>query len=223
MLSHTQIKAIFLAFWLLDCTSSGIHWQGSWKLGETFPCDLMNCFALIWHLQLTGWNCLYFAIFFMLVLLYYVLPTHPALSCSGSRWQLVFTMSDLTTRSDCLSEPWTDVYSDMCYSIGCLSLSVECGVQVPFLLLCFAVFQMNLASQSVLEGLNACLDHRGEVFVPELARTFHIQHDRTRIFACQNPLNQGGGRKGLPRSFLNRFTQVFVCGCAFKTGFMFPL
>ena len=23
--------------------------------------------------------------------------------------------------------------------------------------------QMNLASQSVLEGLNACLDHRGEV------------------------------------------------------------
>ena len=25
--------------------------------------------------------------------------------------------------------------------------------------------QMNLASQSVLEGLNACLDHRGEVGV----------------------------------------------------------
>ena len=72
-----------------------------------------------------------------------------------------------------------------------------------------AAFQMNLASQSVLEGLNACLDHRGEVFVPELGRTFHIQHERTRIFACQNPLNQGGGRKGLPRSFLNRFTQVF--------------
>ncbi|XP_070191391.1 midasin-like isoform X1 [Littorina saxatilis] len=70
--------------------------------------------------------------------------------------------------------------------------------------------EMNLASQSVLEGLNACLDHRGEVFVPELCRTFHIQHSRTRIFACQNPLNQGGGRKGLPRSFLNRFTQVYV-------------
>lgn len=67
---------------------------------------------------------------------------------------------------------------------------------------------MNLASQSVLEGLNACLDHRGEVYIPELGRTFHIQHGQTRIFACQNPLNQGGGRKGLPRSFLNRFTQV---------------
>ena len=79
-----------------------------------------------------------------------------------------------------------------------------------------AVFQMNLASQSVLEGLNACLDHRGEVFVPELGRTFHIQHERTRIFACQNPLNQGGGRKGLPRSFLNRFTQVCLSFCILK-------
>ncbi len=27
----------------------------------------------------------------------------------------------------------------------------------------FALLQMNLATQSVLEGLNACLDHRGEV------------------------------------------------------------
>ncbi|KAK7492084.1 hypothetical protein BaRGS_00016748 [Batillaria attramentaria] len=70
--------------------------------------------------------------------------------------------------------------------------------------------ELNLASQSVLEGLNACLDHRGEVFIPELGHTFHIQHGCTRIFACQNPLNQGGGRKGLPRSFLNRFTQVYV-------------
>ncbi|KAJ8315790.1 LOW QUALITY PROTEIN: hypothetical protein KUTeg_007940 [Tegillarca granosa] len=67
--------------------------------------------------------------------------------------------------------------------------------------------ELNLASQSVLEGLNACLDHRGEVYIPELGKTFHIQHQKTRLFACQNPLNQGGGRKGLPRSFLNRFTQ----------------
>ena len=72
----------------------------------------------------------------------------------------------------------------------------------------FTAFQLNLASQSVLEGLNACLDHRAEVYVPELGKTFHIQHEKTRLFACQNPLNQGGGRKGLPRSFLNRFTQV---------------
>ncbi|KAL5010016.1 hypothetical protein ScPMuIL_012321, partial [Solemya velum] len=70
--------------------------------------------------------------------------------------------------------------------------------------------ELNLASQSVLEGLNACLDHRGEINIPELGRTFHIQQQKTRLFACQNPLNQGGGRKGLPKSFLNRFTQVYV-------------
>lgn len=35
--------------------------------------------------------------------------------------------------------------------------------------------ELNLASQSVLEGLNACLDHRGEVFIPELAKTFNIK------------------------------------------------
>ncbi|XP_059144482.1 midasin-like [Physella acuta] len=70
--------------------------------------------------------------------------------------------------------------------------------------------ELNLASQSVLEGLNACFDHRAEVYIPELGKTFHIEHEKTRIFACQNPLSQGGGRKGLPRSFLNRFTQVYV-------------
>lgn len=31
-----------------------------------------------------------------------------------------------------------------------------------------------------------------------------------RVFAAQNPLREGGGRKGLPRSFLNRFTRVAV-------------
>ncbi|XP_019064368.1 midasin isoform X2 [Fukomys damarensis] len=70
--------------------------------------------------------------------------------------------------------------------------------------------ELNLASQSVLEGLNACFDHRGEIYVPELGMTFQVQHEKTKIFGCQNPFRQGGGRKGLPRSFLNRFTQVFV-------------
>ena len=36
------------------------------------------------------------------------------------------------------------------------------------------ILQMNLASQSVLEGLNACLDHRGEVLVPLLAYIYCI-------------------------------------------------
>ncbi|XP_012135538.2 midasin [Megachile rotundata] len=69
--------------------------------------------------------------------------------------------------------------------------------------------ELNLASQSVLEGLNACLDHRGEVYIPELGMTFIVKPG-TRLFACQNPLRQGGARRGLPKSFLNRFTQVFV-------------
>jgi midasin len=69
--------------------------------------------------------------------------------------------------------------------------------------------EMNLASQAVLEGLNAVLDHRGSVYVPELDRTF-VKHPEFRLFAAQNPVQQGGGRKGLPKSFLNRFTKVYV-------------
>ncbi|XP_063981633.1 midasin-like isoform X2 [Diachasmimorpha longicaudata] len=69
--------------------------------------------------------------------------------------------------------------------------------------------ELNLASQSVLEGLNACLDHRGEVYIPELGKTFTVKRG-TKLFGCQNPLRQGGARRGLPKSFLNRFTQVFV-------------
>lgn len=70
--------------------------------------------------------------------------------------------------------------------------------------------QLNLASQSILESLNAVLDHRGELFIPELGRTFSIQCDQTKLFACQNPQRQGGARKGLPKSFLNRFTKVSI-------------
>ncbi|KAG5644766.1 hypothetical protein DXG03_007674 [Asterophora parasitica] len=69
--------------------------------------------------------------------------------------------------------------------------------------------EMNLAPQAVLEGLNAVLDHRGTVYIPELGRSF-ARHPSFRIFAAQNPLNQGGGRKGLPKSFVNRFTKVYV-------------
>ncbi|KAF8895596.1 hypothetical protein BD779DRAFT_1609097 [Infundibulicybe gibba] len=69
--------------------------------------------------------------------------------------------------------------------------------------------EMNLAPQAVLEGLNAVLDHRGTVYIPELSRSF-TRHPAFRIFAAQNPLNQGGGRKGLPKSFVNRFTKVYI-------------
>lgn len=64
-----------------------------------------------------------------------------------------------------------------------------------------------------MEGLNACLDHRGEIYIPELNRTFYIHDKETkiplRIFACQNPYGQVSGRKGLPKSFINRFTTIY--------------
>ncbi|KAJ1624016.1 P-loop containing nucleoside triphosphate hydrolase protein, partial [Pavlovales sp. CCMP2436] len=69
--------------------------------------------------------------------------------------------------------------------------------------------ELNLAPQPVLEGLNAVLDHRAEAYVPELGRAFRA-HPRFRIFACQNPLAQGGGRKGLPKSLVNRFARVWL-------------
>ena len=69
--------------------------------------------------------------------------------------------------------------------------------------------ELNLASQTVLEGLNSCLDHRACVYIPELGKTFECP-PTFRIFAAQNPLAQGGGRKGLPKSFLNRFTKVYI-------------
>ena len=69
--------------------------------------------------------------------------------------------------------------------------------------------ELNLASQSVLEGLNSCLDHRAALFVPELGKEFKC-HPQFKIFGCQNPAGAGHGRKSLPRSFLNRFTRVYV-------------
>lgn len=69
--------------------------------------------------------------------------------------------------------------------------------------------ELNLAPQSVLEGLNACFDHRGEVFIPEIGKSFYCP-PTFRVFCAQNPMSEGGGRKGLPQSFLTRFSRVFV-------------
>lgn len=45
--------------------------------------------------------------------------------------------------------------------------------------------------------------------MPEIGQSFACP-STFRIFGCQNPTAQGGGRKGLPQSFLNRFTKVYV-------------
>ena len=71
---------------------------------------------------------------------------------------------------------------------------------------------MNLAQQSVLEGLNAILDHRRTVYIPELNKEF-VCHPDFFVFACQNPSQSNtsvGGRKTLPKSFMNRFNKIYL-------------
>ena len=68
----------------------------------------------------------------------------------------------------------------------------------------FLLDELNLAPQPVLEGLNALLDDHRELFVPELNERFKAPVS-FRVFTTQNGLNTAG-RKGLPRSFLNRFS-----------------
>ncbi|GMR53597.1 hypothetical protein PMAYCL1PPCAC_23792, partial [Pristionchus mayeri] len=71
--------------------------------------------------------------------------------------------------------------------------------------------EMNLASQSILEGLNACFDHRRVVYIAELAKEFEIPSTSScRFFACQNPRGEGGNRRALPKSFVNRFTNIYT-------------
>ena len=69
--------------------------------------------------------------------------------------------------------------------------------------------ELNLAPQPVLEGLNAILDHRAAAYVPEIDQVVECP-ETFRVFATQNPLREGGGRRGLPKSFLNRFTKVYI-------------
>ena len=67
--------------------------------------------------------------------------------------------------------------------------------------------ELNLANQTVLEGLNSVLDHRREVFVPEVGATVRAAPGFA-VFAAQNAAADGGGRRCLPRSFVSRFTRV---------------
>ena len=69
--------------------------------------------------------------------------------------------------------------------------------------------EMNLANQSILEGLNNILDYKKSLFIPELNIEIKAKDD-FQIFATQNPVNQGGGRKFLPKNFLNRFVKIYL-------------
>ena len=69
--------------------------------------------------------------------------------------------------------------------------------------------ELNMASQTVLEGLNSILDHRGSIYLPELDITVE-KKEGFKIFASQNPMAMGSGRKGLPHSFLTRFSRIWL-------------
>ncbi|VTZ66448.1 dynein-related AAA-type ATPase, putative [Plasmodium chabaudi chabaudi] len=68
--------------------------------------------------------------------------------------------------------------------------------------------EINLANQQTLEGLNSILDHRNEIYIPETNQMVK-GHKNFRLFCCQNPYKEGAGRKGLPKSFLNRFSKIY--------------
>ena len=69
--------------------------------------------------------------------------------------------------------------------------------------------ELNLAPQAVLEGLNALLDHRAEIYVPAIDRLVKCP-ESFRLFATQNEARKGDGRKMLPRSLLSRFNRLRV-------------
>jgi midasin len=91
---------------------------------------------------------------------------------------------------------------DFCWRDGVFLAALKAGHWV-------LLDELNLASQAVLEGLNSCLDHRASVWIPEIGKAFDCPPS-FRVFGAQNPMQQGGGRKGLPKSFLNRFTKVHL-------------
>ncbi|ELA41436.1 uncharacterized protein VICG_01541 [Vittaforma corneae ATCC 50505] len=69
--------------------------------------------------------------------------------------------------------------------------------------------EINLCTQSVIEGLNSILDHRKKI---EVNGKIVYVHSNTRIFGTMNPWNKENGRKKLPKSFLDRFIVIRMSG-----------
>ena len=69
--------------------------------------------------------------------------------------------------------------------------------------------ELNLAPQAVLEGLNALLDHRAEIYVPAIDKLVKCSAS-FRVFATQNEARKGDGRKMLPKSLLSRFNRLRI-------------
>ncbi|KAL0222135.1 hypothetical protein RCL1_001989 [Eukaryota sp. TZLM3-RCL] len=108
--------------------------------------------------------------------------------------------SDMMDLIGCFVPSSSTSGSDFIWSDGVLLTALKQGYWVIF-------DEINLAPQQVLEGLNSVLDHRRSLLVTDLNLEIKA-HENFRVFACQNPLISGGGRRGLPQSFLNRFVTV---------------
>ncbi|WUR04219.1 midasin MDN1 [Vairimorpha necatrix] len=67
--------------------------------------------------------------------------------------------------------------------------------------------EINLCSQSVIEGLNSVLDYRRKLVLSECIINVHSD---TKIFATMNPYNNLNGRKILPKSFVDRFVSIYM-------------
>ncbi|KAI5177943.1 hypothetical protein PAEPH01_2519, partial [Pancytospora epiphaga] len=65
--------------------------------------------------------------------------------------------------------------------------------------------EINLCTQSVIEGLNSMLDHRRTIRVDNVDVPVN---PNTRIFGTMNPVTSLNGRKQLPKSFMDRFIVV---------------
>ena len=119
------------------------------------------------------------------------------------------TLSEHTDMMDLLGceYPATNEYSiskkpEFKWADGILLQAIKSGSWV-------LIDELNLASQSVLEGLNGILDHRKMIFIPELGKEYQC-HPDFRFFAAQSPARQGASRKNLPKSFLNRFIKIYL-------------
>lgn len=71
-----------------------------------------------------------------------------------------------------------------------------------------ALYDLNLAQQPVIEGINSLFDHRGSIFVVELNKTFTKHPEFRSVVVIKE--TSSSDRRGLPNSFLNRFIKIRV-------------
>ncbi|KAF8525709.1 hypothetical protein JB92DRAFT_3093582 [Gautieria morchelliformis] len=113
---------------------------------------------------------------------------------------LVVALGDMIGRRVVVSiyriKPTSWIYLALIFQWKVVALAMQGGDVV-------LLDEMNLAPQTVLEGLNAVLDHRGSIH-PQTWTVFH-QAPSILDFRCSN-----GGGKGLPKSSLDRFTKVHI-------------